>query len=193
MKIGAMLFASLAIAACGASTATAPSTSSTPSPTVAPAFPSGTPAAAGLTLAQLTAVAAAVYPMCASGCPHGHYTTCEIGHSGASLYAGCPLTPRLAMQLQVDSSGIISAPDELGGGQDPFWDTESITAESTEAGGTAHVVLAQTGGTGTETFDLTVVESGSQLLVDDISCTGQDPSSTDAYSPGWAGRSTCSG
>ena len=158
------------------------------SPTATPSIP--TPA--GITAAQITAVAADVYPMCSgSACPHGHYATCESGHSGSGLYDGCPLTTRLVAQLQANASGVVSPPDQLGGGQDPYWDTESITADITEAGGTAHVVLAQMGGAGAEMFDLLIIPSGTQLLADDIVCSGQDQASGDAYAPGWINRSTC--
>jgi hypothetical protein len=41
------------------------------------------------------------------------------------------------------------------------------------------------------TIDLVVVVQGSQLLVDDIYCTGTDPGGTDAYAAGWLTRAVC--
>jgi hypothetical protein len=36
-----------------------------------------------------------------------------------------------------------------------------------------------------------MVIQGNQVLVDDIYCTGQNPTTSDAYAPGWLSRSTC--
>jgi hypothetical protein len=47
------------------------------------------------------------------------------------------------------------------------------------------------GGGSTEKFDLLIVIQGSQVLVDDIDCAGQNPITSDAYAPGWLSRSTC--
>jgi hypothetical protein len=94
------------------------------------------------------------------------------------------------MQFNGNKSGVISAPDQLGGGQDPFWNTEAITAEATLNGGIAHVILGVGGGT-TGKFDLFIVIQANHLVVDDIYCTGQNPTTSDAYAPGWLSRSTC--
>jgi hypothetical protein len=190
--IGGLTFALLAVSACGMSTTSTPTVtpSASPSPSET-STPSSTPSNAA-TDAQVSAVADNVYPACASSsaCPHGNYTTCESGHSGSGLYDSCPLTTRLKGQLDANKSGVVSAPDELGGGQDPYWNTKAITAAGTLNGGIAHVILGVGGGS-TEKFDLLMVLQGSQFLVDDIYCTGQNPTISDAYAPGWLSRSTC--
>jgi hypothetical protein len=174
----------------GSSSAPTPTPSlSTPTST---ATPTSTPTASlAATTAQLTAVGAAVYPRCGAGqCPGpGWYTTCTEGQSGSSLYSACPLTTRLIIQLTADSSGVASAPDMLGGGQDPFWQTESFTAAPSTTGGIVHTVLSVQGQT--FKFDFTVVLQSGTLAVDDIYCSGTDPASSDAYASGWAGRSAC--
>lgn len=136
------------------------------------------------------AVAKAVYPACPSSCPTSgtSYTTCEAG--GSDLFAACPITDRLKAQLNKDIQGVPSAPDPLGGGQDPYWATETITADATATGGVAHVVLGN--GSSSNKTDLLIVVSGGKLLVDDIYCTSSDPATTDAYAAGWLDRSTCS-
>jgi len=59
------------------------------------------------------------------------------------------------------------------------------------AGGIAHVVLGFGAGTAMERYDLVVIVHGSQLLVDDIDCTGTDPTAGDVYADGWVARSVC--
>jgi hypothetical protein len=171
------------------STATvSPTSAETATPTPAPA----TTAAA--TVAELTVVASMVYPACTPDSCAGNamFTTCTAGASGADVFASCPLTPRLLAQLELDISGIPSAADPLGGGQDPEWTTKAVTATPSATGGVAHVVLGFGPGMRMESIDLEIVVQGSQLLVDDISCTGTDPAGADAYAAGWLYRSVCS-
>jgi len=94
-------------------------------------------------------------------------------------------------QLGNDVAGVVSAPDPLGGGQDPGWSTETFDPQPSSTGGTVHVSLGFGQGSPVEKIDLLVVLQGSDLLVDDIYCTGADPESTDAYAPGWLARSVC--
>ena len=81
--------------------------------------------------------------------------------------------------------------DPVGGCQDPEWPNELITTETTQTGAIAHVVFID--GSNVFKTDLVIITSGAQLLVDDIYCTGQDPSTTDAYASGWDVRSVCQG
>ncbi len=120
------------------------------------------------------------------------FTTCDAGASGADVFASCPLTPRLTTQLQTDTAGAVSAPDPLGGGQDPEWTTETFAAAPSNTGGVVHVSLEFGQGINPERLDLVVLLTGSQLLVDDIYCTGTDPASGDAFAGGWLTRSVCS-
>lgn len=120
------------------------------------------------------------------------FTTCDAGSSGSDVFAPCPLTSRLATQLQDDVAGTPSAPDPLGGGQDAEWATETFDAVPSSTGGTIHVSLGFGAGTALEKIDLLVVLRGSDLQVDDIYCTGSDPEATDAFVPGWLTRSVCS-
>ena len=195
-----VLLLAAVLGGCGSTPTTA---SATPSPTptatpvvtptpVVPTSPAVPTAAA--TAAQLQAVADAVYPACTpSTCPGGggSYTTCDAGHSGSNVYSACPLTARLAAQLNADTSG--GAGDPLGGGQDPVWQTRSITGVPSSTGGVAHVVLGFTGSSTHEAIDLVIVAGGGGLAVDDLYCAGSNPSTSDAYAPGWDGRATCSG
>lgn len=164
-----------------------PTALATPVPTPAPT-PAPTLAA---TARQLTSVVQAVYPACHSSCIGGgtQYTTCESGYSPP--FSTCPLTARLIARLEADiKSAGPSAADPLGGGQDPYWVTESLTANASVTGGVAHVVLGF-GGRTPSRKDLVVVLSNGHLLVDDVYCTGQNPATTDAYTAGWMNRSTC--
>ena len=120
------------------------------------------------------------------------FTTCDAGSSGADVFAPCPLTPRLATQLQDDVAGTPSAPDPLGGGQEPEWATETFNAVPSSTGGVIHVSLGFGAGTAPEKIDLLVVLRGSELEVDDVYCTGADPETTDAFVPDWLTRSVCS-
>ncbi len=73
----------------------------------------------------------------------------------------------------------------------PNGQTSSSTTETTQTGAIAHVVFID--GSNVFKTDLVIITSGAQLLVDDIYCTGQDPSTTDAYASGWDVRSVCQG
>lgn len=134
----------------------------------------------------------AVYPDCHDTCAgqDNHFASCDFGSSGASRWANCPLTPRLITQLNADVQGVPSAAEPLGGGQDPYWATESITAEPGPTGGLVHAALGYGGNPSTRT-DLVVVVVNGRLLVDDVYCTGSNPSTSDAYAPGWLNRSNC--
>ena len=88
------------------------------------------------------------------------------------------MTTRLRSRLNAVVSGIPSAPDPLGGGQQAYWDLRSITAELTSTGGVVHVVLTLTPVNGQEHKDLVIIRSGGKPLVDDIYCTGQDPTTS---------------
>jgi hypothetical protein len=93
--------------------------------------------------------------------------------------------------LKFDVDGVASAPDPIGGGQDPEWLTESMTATPSATGGIVHVILGFGTGTTPEKYDLVEVVQGSQLLVNDIFCTGSDPADSDVFAPGWLDRSAC--
>jgi len=119
------------------------------------------------------------------------FTTCDAAASSTDVFAGCPLTPKLATQLEDDVAGVANAPDPLGGGQNPEWATEAFSASPSATGGVVHVTLGFGTGAAPEKLDLLMVVQGSVLLVDDISCTGGAQNGTDAYSPGWLARSVC--
>ena len=97
----------------------------------------------------------------------------------------------MVAQLQQDVSGVPSAPDPIGGGQDPEWTTRMVTSTPTATGGIVHVILGFGPGTTTEKYDLVVVVQKSQLLVDDLYCTGTDPTGSDVFAAGWLNHSTC--
>ena len=169
--------------------ASAPSATATSTPTP---LPTPVPTLAA-TADQLVAVAMAVYPACqgsGGACVSSgtKYTACDQGTT--PRWATCPLTPRLVTQFDALAQAVQSAPDPLGGGQDPAWATEVVTAEPSAGGGVAHVTLGFGGGTASHT-DLSVIVMSGKLLVDDVYCTGTDPATTDAYAPGWLNRSTC--
>ena len=184
------------IAACSGSSGpagSAPGTAATPT-----ASSDSTPAVQTPTVAQLQAAAAAVYPACvAPTCATGaKFTTCDSGYSGQQGVMGdklttCPLTPRLLQQLETVTTGAANAPDPLGGGQGQQFASESFTAAPGANGGTVHAVLTPTGGGASSSTDLVFVASGAKLLLDDVYCTGKDPSTTDAYVTGWLTRATC--
>jgi hypothetical protein len=170
------------------STATpAPTFAATETPSAAPA---STAAASG---DELSVVASTVYPACtpANCAGDAMFTTCDASSSGPDVFAPCPLTARLVTQLKSEVDGVASAPDPLGGGQDPEWTTESVTTTPSSTGGIAHVVLGFGAGTTMEKYDLLVIVHGSQLLVDDIYCTGTAPTADDVYAAGWVARSVC--
>lgn len=185
------------IAACGGSSSS-PATASGPAGTGTPSS-TATPAAQTPTVAQLQAAAAAVYPACvAPTCATGaKFTTCDSGYSGQQGVMGdklttCPLTSRLLQQLETVTAGVANAPDPLGGGQGQQFVSESFTAAPGANGGTVHAVLTPTGGGASATTDLVFVAGGAKLLLDDVYCTGKDPSTTDVYATGWLTRATCS-
>ncbi|MEA2619182.1 MAG: hypothetical protein QOE72_4965 [Chloroflexota bacterium] len=145
---------------------------------------------AGATVDELVAVAAMAYPPTTNG--QGNWTTCEAGHSGASVFEACPVTPRLRSRLNAVVSGVPSAPDPLGGGQQAYWDTRTMTADVAPTGGVAHVTLGPPAAGPPERKDLVIVRSGGQLLIDDIFCTGVDPAASSVYGADWLTRySTC--
>lgn len=190
------MIAPLLLIACGSPPSPTAGATGTamPAPTVvATATPSATPAStAAATGDELNLVASLVYPACtpANCAGDAMYTTCDAASSGPDVFAACPLTARLVTQLKSEVDGVASAPDPLGGGQDPEWTTESVTTTPSPTGGIAHVVLGFGAGT-TEQYDLIVIVQGSQLLVDDIYCTGTDPTGYDVYAAGWVTRSVC--
>ena len=100
------------------------------------------------------------------------------------------MTPRLVSRLLTVFSGFISAPEPLGGGQDPEWPAESINADPNSTGGVAHVVLTKPASPGSH-YDLVMVFSGGKLLADDLYCTGADPVTSSIYADGWMNRSGC--
>lgn len=159
--------------------------------TTATASQTSTAAAqAGATVDELVAVAAMAYPPTKEGL--GNWTTCESGHSGASVFEACPVTPRLRSRLNDVVSGVPSAPDPLGGGQQAYWDTRTMTAEVATTGGVAHVVLSLPAAGRPEREDLVIVRTGGQLLIDDIFCTGVDPAASSVYGADWLIKySTC--
>lgn len=203
--LGVTLIA-VALSGCGAGSA-APSKTSSVTSAAATASPSATPAPTpsatppptatatpapklAATAAQLISVAHAAYPACNASCqsPGTKYTTCESGHSPP--FSKCPLTARLIAQLQADiKSAGMSAPDPLGGGQDPYWATEAVSAVASVTGGIADVVLGV--GTRSNRINLAVVLSSGRLLIDDVYCAGTNRANADAYAPGWMNRSTC--
>lgn len=167
-----------------------------PTATPSPATPSATASASSaITSSAIIAVAAQVFPPCTQALCASQgtkYTTCDSGMTAATPIAGnvyglCPFTARLAHQLMLDAQP--TGPDLVGGGSDPAWPVESITATVSASGGVAQVTLSA--GTNVFTTDLVIISSGTQLLVDDIYCGGQNPSTTDAYAPGWSARATC--
>ena len=124
-----------------------------------------------------------MYPACtpANCAGDATYTTCDASSPGPDLFAPCPLTTKLETQLKFDVDGVASAPDPIGGGQDPEWLTESMTATPSATGGIVHVILGFGTGTTPEKYDLVEVVQGSQLLVNDIFCTGSDPADSDVF------------
>lgn len=184
------------MAACGGSSGP-PAARATASSSAAAS--SQTPAVV-VTTAALQSAAAAVFPPCVAAACASHgakFTTCDSGGLSGSTgamgdtLATCPLTPRLKQQLEADTADVTSAPDPLGGGQDEEFMDEAFTAEPSASGGVVHVVLSLGGGYAAKT-DLVFVSSGGKLVLDDVYCTGKDPSTTDAYAAGWLARATCS-
>jgi hypothetical protein len=178
---GAVAALVLMLAACANSSAPLAHTSPSPSANPASTSPSATPMSAD----DLISVAAQIYPLQA-----GRYVTCDSGYGGSTRYAHCPVTARLGDRLLTVFSGYISAPEPLGGGQDPEWPAESITADPRGTGGVAHVVLTKPTSPSSR-YDLVIILSGGKLLVDDIYCTGADPSTSSIYVDGWMNRFSC--
>jgi hypothetical protein len=183
----------------GTTPAQTPSASAVATPRATPtativATPSASATPSGAA-SPLAAVAAKVYPVCGpSSCVAnrtGYYTTCDTGNP--ARFSACPFTPRLIAQLMKDIQGVNSAPEPIGGGQDPEWETEAITTDLSATGGVAHVALGFTGSSQRDQIDLIMVPSDGQLFVDDVNCTGTDPATSDAYATGWLNRSTCAG
>jgi hypothetical protein len=162
----------LLLAACTAST---PQAQGSPSP----------PSSTSPTADDLVKVAAQMYPF-----EGGRYVTCDNGYGGSARYSHCPVTARLNDRLTTVFSGLISAPEPLGGAQDPEWATESITADLGGTGGVAHVVLTKPGSASSR-YDLVIVKSEGTLLVDDVYCTQADPAISSIYVAGWMNRFSC--
>ncbi len=194
---GVVAVAAVMLVSCGPSAS--PSASTTSTPTVAPtpdqvATPTPTPATtAAATADELSAVASMLYPACtpANCAGDAMYTTCDASSPGPDVFAPCPLTTKLDSQLKSDVDGVASAPDPIGGGQDPEWQTEAVTAMPSATGGVVQVTLGFGPGTAPEKYDLVVVLQGSQLLVNDIYCVGSDPAGADVFAAGWLDRSVC--
>jgi hypothetical protein len=192
-----VVIVAVTLVACGstasptASTTTAPTVTPTPALVATPTPAPATTAAASVD--ELRVVASTVYPACtpANCAGDAMYTTCDASSSGPDVFAPCPLTTKLASQLKSEVDGVASAPDPMGGGQDPEWLTESASAMPSAAGGVVTVTLGLGPGTTPEKYDLVVVLQDSQLLVDDIYCAGSDPTAADAFAPGWLQRSVC--
>jgi hypothetical protein len=194
-QCGVAIVAVVMLVSCGSSTQPATSTAT---PTVSPtpvlvATPTAAPATAAATVDELRVVASNVYPACtpANCAGDAMYTTCDATSPGPDVFAPCPLTTKLDSQLKSEVDGVASAPDPIGGGQDPEWLTEAVTAMPSATGGVVGVTLGFGPGTTPEKYDLVVILQGSQLLVDDIYCAGADPTDTDVYAAGWIDRSTC--
>jgi hypothetical protein len=189
----------LIVAGCASSPPVTPIATPSSAPATATAAAGATPARSA-TAGALTAVAATTFPPCPDPVCVGHgakFTTCDGGMTGSTpsannIFSLCPFTTRLEHQLMLDSQGGDSGGgggDPVGGGQDPEWLTEAITAGASPTGGLAEVTFVD--GANVFRTELVIVSSGGQLLVDDIYCTGTDPSTTDAYAPGWDGRAAC--
>lgn len=170
----------LVLAAYGNSSAPLAQTSPGQSANPASASPS-----APVPTGDLISVAAHIYPLQA-----GRYVTCDAGSGGLTRYSQCPVTTRRRDRLLTVFSGYISAPEPLGGGLDPEWPTESITADPRDTGGIAHVVLTKPASPSSR-YDLVTISSGGNLLVDDIYCTGDDPATSSIYVAGWMDRFAC--
>lgn len=194
---GVAIVATVMLVSCGSSATPTASTTSRATVTPTPAqvaTPTPAPATtAAATVDELSVVASMVYPACTPANCAGDavYTTCDASSSGPDVFAPCPLTARLDAQLKSEVDGVASAPDPIGGGQDPEWLTETVTAMPSATGGIVQVTLGSGPGTTTEKYDLVVIVQGSQLLVDDIYCTGSDPTDADVFAAGWLDRSAC--
>ncbi|HEY6470405.1 MAG TPA: hypothetical protein VI434_11625 [Candidatus Dormibacteraeota bacterium] len=186
----------VATASCG--TAGAPASTGTNSPqSTPPQIPtlSSTPppsTTAAPTASELLRVARLIYPACTPSTCAGSFmfTTCDAASAEESdVFADCPLTPTLEIQLRDDVGASPSAPDPLGGGQDPEWTAEEFAAQPSATGGVVEVSLGV--GAAAEKLDLVMIVQGSQLLVNDLYCTASGPDGGDAIAPGWLERSTC--
>lgn len=186
---GAVMGLALILAACGNSSSPLAQASSSPSAAQVSVVPSPTqnspnPTPSRSPTDNLAIVAAQIYPLEA-----GQYVTCDSGFGGSTRYANCPVTPRLMNRLLTVNTGP-SAPEPLGGGQDPLWQSETITTDSSGAAGLAHVVLSNPGQPPNR-YDLVMASSAAGTLVDDIYCTGTDRATTSIYVDGWSAREAC--
>ncbi len=128
-----------------------------PGPEAVAVQPSTPPAAAdgSLTPAQVVTAAEQSFPEMQ---PYAIYGSCD----SAGRLAACPFTARLVARLADLKQPLIRAQNGS--------TTREVTAEMTgRATGIAHVTLFN----GREHIDLTVVQSGTRVLVDDSTCTGQ--------------------
>lgn len=142
-------------------------------------------AEASPTAADLVKVAAEMYPF-----QGFRYVACDNTYGGPSRYSRCPVTQRLNDRLTTVFSGFVSAPEPLGGAQDPEWAAQSISAEASGTGGVAHVALAKPNSAPSR-YDLVIIRDHGKLLVDDLYCTGADPKTASIYVDGWMDRYQC--
>jgi hypothetical protein len=160
----------------------APSASSTlaASPTNAPTATSasgeGGASPTGPVVADLTAVAEAMFP---TDPQFGDYLGCDRG-APPSSYDSCPITSRLKARLiSLDASGPEYLASRICRCQNSS-NTRDIVVSASGTGGTATVSLFG----GTRKFDLLIVRGADgQLLVDDIFYTGCQQSSWYVDSP----------
>jgi hypothetical protein len=186
---GAIVGLVLLLAACASSSTPVADTSGSPSVAEvsvapSPAQSSSSPSPNPTPADNLAIVAAQIYPL-----ESGQYVTCDSGHGGPTRYANCPVTPRLMNRLLTVNTGP-GAPEPLGGGQDPVWQSETITTDASGLAAVAHVVLSNPGSPPNR-YDLVMVSSASGLLVDDIYCTGTDRATSSIYVDGWSTREAC--
>ncbi len=186
----------VAITSCGASGAPTRTGTNSPQatqaqvPTLSSTPPPSTTAAP--TASELLRVAGLVYPPCTPSTCAGSstFTTCDAASAEETdVFADCPLTPTLEIQLRDDVGASPSAPDPLGGGQDPEWTAERFSAAPSATGGVVEATLGV--GTASERLDLVMIVQGSQLLVNDLYCTASGPDGGDAMAPGWLARAAC--
>lgn len=138
----------VAITSCGASGAPTRTGTNSPQatqaqvPTLSSTPPPSTTAAP--TASELLRVAGLVYPPCTPSTCAGSstFTTCDAASAEETdVFADCPLTPTLEIQLRDDVGASPSAPDPLGGGQDPEWTAERFSAAPSATGGVVEATL----------------------------------------------------
>jgi hypothetical protein len=175
--VGLILFALLGLLlSCGgddtgSSTATLSASVTPTTKGTATVSPNATAGPSAVTLAELTAVAAAMFP----ADPSGGYTSCENvpGRAGPPTYDSCPVTSRLKsrlLQIQSLTPEFLASP--ICRCQSTS-DKRDILATSDGLAGTALVMLFG----GTVKLELAIVQEGGQLLVDDMRCAGDAASS----------------